>query len=132
MHHQWINHSSHCSGYYWWNPHWRSYIPVCEADWDINIIRIIIVVHCCYCNYHHYYYYTCSIKDLGFFFDSKLHFHEHIDYVFSDCIKLLGLIHSITYRFSSLECLYILYFTLVKSKFEYASVVWNCCCCHYY
>jgi hypothetical protein len=40
-----------------------------------------------------------SIKDLGVFFDSKLHFHSHVDYVFSECIKLLGLIHSITLAF---------------------------------
>jgi hypothetical protein len=84
--------------------------------------------------YYHYYYYcivsytmktnflsyeyqlchatitrTSSIMDLGVFFDSKLHFHIHVHYVFSECIKLLGLIRSITYRFSSLECLYVLY-----------------------
>jgi hypothetical protein len=51
---------------------------------------------------------TSSIKDLGVFFDSKLHFHNHVDYVFSECIKLLGFIRSITYSFSSLECLYVL------------------------
>jgi hypothetical protein len=43
MHHEWINHSSHCSGYYWWNPHWRSYIPICEADWDIIIILSLLL-----------------------------------------------------------------------------------------
>jgi hypothetical protein len=68
---------------------------------------------------------TSSIKDLGVFFDSKLHFHSHVDNLFSECIKLLGLIRSITYRFSSLECLYVLYFTLVRSNLEYASVIWN-------
>jgi hypothetical protein len=57
-----------------------------------------------------------SIKDLGVFFDFKLHFHNHDDYIFSECIKLLGIIRSITYRFSSLECLYVLYFTLVRSR----------------
>jgi hypothetical protein len=61
------------------------------------------------------------------FFDSKLYFHSHVDYVFSESIKLFGLIRSITYRFSSLEYLYVLYFTLVRSKLEYASVVWNSC-----
>ncbi|PNF22317.1 hypothetical protein B7P43_G02928 [Cryptotermes secundus] len=66
-----------------------------------------------------------SINDLGVFFDSKLHFHKHVNYIFSECIKLLGLIHSITYRLSSLESLYVLYFTLVGSKLEYASLVWN-------
>jgi hypothetical protein len=94
-----------------------------------------------YCDHHlhHYYYFlsyeyqlcrstipcTSSIKDLGVFFDSELHFHSHVDYVFSECMKLLGLIRPITYRFSSLACLYILYFTLVRSKLEYALVVWN-------
>jgi hypothetical protein len=66
-----------------------------------------------------------SIKNLGVFFDSKLLFHNHVDYVFSECIKQLGLFHYITYSFSSLECLYVLYFTSVQSKLESASVVWN-------
>jgi hypothetical protein len=68
---------------------------------------------------------TSSIKDLGVFFDSKLHFHNHVDYIFNECMKLLGIIRSITFCFSSLECLYTLYLTLVRSKVEYASVVWN-------
>jgi hypothetical protein len=68
---------------------------------------------------------TSSIKDRGVFFDFKLHFHNHVDNVFFECIKLLGLIHHITYRFYSLECLYVLYFTLVRSKLEYAPEVSN-------
>jgi hypothetical protein len=68
---------------------------------------------------------SSSIKDLGVFFDSKLHFHNHVDYVFSERIKLLGLIRSIAYSFSSLECLYVLYFTLVWPRLEYACVAWN-------
>jgi hypothetical protein len=38
-----------------------------------------------------------STKDLGVFFDSKLHFHSQVDYLFSKCRKLLGLIQSVTY-----------------------------------
>jgi hypothetical protein len=68
---------------------------------------------------------TSFIKDLGVYFDSKLHFHDHVDSIFSECIKLLGLIRSMTYGFSSLECLCTLYITLVRSRLEYASVVWN-------
>jgi hypothetical protein len=49
---------------------------------------------------------TNSIKCLDVFFHSKLHFLTHVDYIFSGCMKLLGLIRSITYRFSSLECSY--------------------------
>jgi hypothetical protein len=51
---------------------------------------------------------TDSIKDLGVFIDSKLHFHNHVEYIFSQCIKLLGLVHTITCPFSSLGSLYIL------------------------
>jgi hypothetical protein len=40
-------------------------------------------------------------------------------------LTILGLIRSITYSFSSLECLYVLYFTLVRCQLEYASEVWN-------
>jgi hypothetical protein len=68
---------------------------------------------------------TSSSEDLNVFFDSKLHFHSHFHYVFCDCITLLGLIRSITYRFSSPEYLYAIYFVLVRSKLEHASVVWT-------
>jgi hypothetical protein len=44
-------------------------------------------------------------------------------------MKSLGLVCSVTYsyNFSSLECtrMFILYFTLVRSRVEYASVAWN-------
>jgi hypothetical protein len=68
---------------------------------------------------------TDSIKDLGVFVDSKLRFHNHVDYIFSQCIKLLGLVRTLTFSFSYLDCLYMLYFTLIRSKLKYASVVWN-------
>jgi hypothetical protein len=53
-------------------------------------------------------------QHLGVFFDSKLYFHAHVNFIFSDWIKLLGLIRPITFRFSSLNCLYILHNTLVR------------------
>jgi hypothetical protein len=66
-----------------------------------------------------------SIKDLSVFFDSKLYFHNHVNFLFSECMKLLGLICSITVRVSALDCLYVLYFTFLRSKLECASVVLN-------
>jgi hypothetical protein len=68
---------------------------------------------------------TDTVKDLGVFTDAKLHFHDHVIYIFSHCIKLLGLVHSITFNFSSLECMLRLYITLVRSKLEYAPIIWN-------
>jgi hypothetical protein len=68
---------------------------------------------------------TDSIKDLRMFLDSKLHFHNHVNLIFSRCIKLLGIARSITFIFSSLECMHRLYITLVRSELEHASVVWN-------
>jgi hypothetical protein len=66
---------------------------------------------------------TDCIKDLGVFIDSKLYFHCHVDYIFSQSIKLLGLIRNITFSFSTLDSLLILYFSLVRPKLEYASVI---------
>jgi hypothetical protein len=57
--------------------------------------------------------------------NSKLHFHRHIDNLYSRALKLLGLIRFITYNFSSLDCLKVLYTALVRSNLEYASVAWN-------
>jgi hypothetical protein len=37
--------------------------------------------------------------------DSKLHFHRHVDYLYSKALKLLGLIYFIIYSFSSLDSL---------------------------
>jgi hypothetical protein len=68
---------------------------------------------------------TGSIKDQGIFFDPKLHFQTNVDFLFSDWMKFLDIIRSITLRFSSLDCLYVLYFMLARSKLEFASVVSN-------
>jgi hypothetical protein len=62
---------------------------------------------------------------LGVFLDSKLYFHNLVDFIFSHCITLLGLVRSVTINFSSFEYFVVLYFTLVRSKVEYASIVSN-------
>jgi hypothetical protein len=66
-----------------------------------------------------------SVKDLGVCIDNKLHFHDHVNYIFSQSTRLLGLIRNITFNFSSIESMLRLYIALVWSKLEYASVVWN-------
>jgi hypothetical protein len=65
------------------------------------------------------------VKDLGVMLDRKLYFHRYVDYLYSQALKLLGLIHLITYNCSSLGSLKVLYIALIRSKLEYASVVWN-------
>jgi hypothetical protein len=47
---------------------------------------------------------TDSIKDMGVFTDAKLHFQDHVNYIFSHCAKLLGLVRNITFNFSYIEC----------------------------
>jgi hypothetical protein len=66
-----------------------------------------------------------SIKDLGVYTDNKLHFHDHVNYIFSQSTRLSGLIRNITFNFFSIESMLRLYIALVRSKLEYASVVWN-------
>jgi hypothetical protein len=80
----------------------------------------------------YFYYHLCNaaitrtdcVKDLGVWLDNKLYFHHYVNYIFSVASKLLGLIKFITYNFSSLESLLVLFISLVRSKFEYASVAW--------
>jgi hypothetical protein len=57
--------------------------------------------------------------------ESKLYFHRRVDYLYSQELKLLGLVRFIVYNFSSLDSLKVWYITLIRSKFEYASVVWS-------
>jgi hypothetical protein len=52
---------------------------------------------------------TDSIKDLVAFIDSKLRFHNHVDYIFAQCMKVLGLVRTLTFTLPSLDCLYMLY-----------------------
>jgi hypothetical protein len=54
-----------------------------------------------------------AIKYFRVFLESNVYFHHHMDYVFSQAIKLL-----VTLSFSSFDSLLMLYFTLVRSKLE--------------
>jgi hypothetical protein len=65
------------------------------------------------------------LKYLGVTLESKLYFHRHVDFVHSQALRTLGLIRYITYNFSSLDCLIVLYNSLIRSTLEYASVIWN-------
>jgi hypothetical protein len=64
-------------------------------------------------------------KDLGSHTDCKLHFHHPLVFLFSDTMKLLRLIRTLLFSFSAIDCLLMLYFALIRSKLEYASVDWS-------
>ena len=65
------------------------------------------------------------IRDLGVLIDSKLPFHQQEDNIFSQAVRLFGLIRSASSSISLLHRLLTLYCTLVTPKMEYASVAWN-------
>jgi hypothetical protein len=65
------------------------------------------------------------IKDLGVVLDSKLYFHCYVDFVYFQALRALGLIRFIAYNFSSLDSLVDLYIALIRSKLEYACIIWN-------
>jgi hypothetical protein len=64
-------------------------------------------------------------KDLGVMLDSKLYFYRHVDFVHSQALRTLGLIRYVTYNFSNLDCIVVLYNSLIRPELEYASVAWN-------
>lgn len=65
------------------------------------------------------------VKDLGIMFDEKLSFNVHVDRTVSSALKSLGFIIRNTHNFRNIQCLKILYFSLVRSKLEYGAVIWN-------
>jgi hypothetical protein len=69
------------------------------------------------------------IGDLGVLTDTELHFHQQVDNIFSQVIRLLGLIRSVTSCWSP-HGLQTLYCTLVRPKLQYTAAVWisvTCC-----
>jgi hypothetical protein len=54
---------------------------------------------------------TDTVKDLGIVLEIKLYFQHHVDYVFSQALKLLGFIRAITFFFLSIDSLFVLYCT---------------------
>jgi hypothetical protein len=56
----------------------------------------------------------------------KIHFQQQVDNVFSQAVRLLGYIRTVTFSFPSLHCLLKLYYTPVRPKLESLSVAWKC------
>jgi hypothetical protein len=79
----------------------------------VNIQKTRIISFMRKTNSVHFNYYVSNeiilhsdcIKDLGVTLDSKLYFYRHVDFVYSQALRTLGLICYVTYNFSSLDCI---------------------------
>jgi hypothetical protein len=86
----------------------------------IKILNFSCKINVLMCDYKFVNAMASSIKHLGIFINTKLHFHNHIHDTFSRCFKLMGLVCGISFAFSSLECMHRLYIKLVRSKLQHA------------
>lgn len=66
-----------------------------------------------------------EMRDLGVIIDSKLSYNNHIDYIVRGAFKNLGFIKRSCKYFKSEKTLINLFNSLVRSKLEYASIVWD-------
>lgn len=66
-----------------------------------------------------------TIKDLGVIFDSQLTFRHHCHHIMNSAYKVLGMVTRKCHDFKSTKAMFVLYNAFVRSKLEYASVVWN-------
>ena len=65
------------------------------------------------------------IKDLGIYFDPKLSFNKHIEMTIASTFRSLGFVIRNCKGFKNLSTLRLLYVTFVRSRLEYASIVWS-------
>ena len=66
-----------------------------------------------------------KIKDLGVTFDSRLSFSGHINTIVSSAAKVLGYCIRNWGSFTDINTLKLIYVSFVRSKLEYASVIWS-------
>ena len=66
-----------------------------------------------------------EMKDLGVYFTPNLNFNLHISKITSKSLQMLGFIKRITRDFTDIKTLHVLYNSLVRSRLEYCSQIWN-------
>ena len=66
-----------------------------------------------------------EVRDLGILFDSNLTFDNHIRSIIAEANRTLGFVIRSSHSFRELHTLVILYNSLVRSKLEYASIIWH-------
>ena len=67
---------------------------------------------------------TC-IKDLAVLFDLNLHYQYHVDYMFSQTVRLLDFTRRVSVSFSCLQSLMMICYTTDMPQLGYASLLWN-------
>lgn len=98
----------------------------------LNIGKCKVVTFCKRKNPQIYTYYLSNspltrvetVKDLGIYFQSDLSFGYHIQEVTKSAYKILGFIIRNSQSFRNVETLKTLYFSLVRTRLEYCSIVW--------
>lgn len=65
------------------------------------------------------------IKDLGVYFDSKIKFQYHIDYVVSMATRQVNFIKRFSRKFERIETFRTLFYAFVYPIFSYCSVIWR-------
>lgn len=66
-----------------------------------------------------------QVNDLGIIFDSQLTFNPHLQYIMKSAFRSLGFLMRNCKNFRNQNTLILGYTALVRSKLEYASVVWS-------
>jgi Reverse transcriptase (RNA-dependent DNA polymerase) len=66
-----------------------------------------------------------NCKDLGVFFDSKLTYNTHINYIKNKSLKLFGFIKFSCSNFNNLNALRVIYCSIIRSTLEYCSIIWS-------
>ena len=65
------------------------------------------------------------MKDLGVYFKPNLNFNYHISKITSKSMQMLGFIKRVTRDFKDVKTLHALYNSLVRSRLEFCSQIWN-------
>src|SRR5699024_7117803 len=65
------------------------------------------------------------IRDLGVTYDSKLNFIKHIENISSSAFRSLGMVLRNSKDLQDLNVVQLLYYSYVRSRLEYGSIIWN-------
>ena len=66
-----------------------------------------------------------SFKDLGIVFDEKFTFVPHIEQMITSASRMLGFLIRNSKYFNNVTTVKLLYYSFIRSKFDYGSIVWS-------